>query len=146
MADVPERPETAQDLPDTVQVEVGKIRALYNPDARLVLSYRGQDFEMAPDERVFVLGRSPESNIIVDATCTSREHARVVYRKGKFVLVDQSTNGTFVRQAGASEILLVQDDEFPLTSAGVIGLGQSTKGSADDLIRYRCERCSPVFL
>ncbi|MGD8498330.1 MAG: FHA domain-containing protein [Chromatiales bacterium] len=145
MTDTPEKPEP-QALPDTVQVEVGKVRALYNPDARLVFSYRGEDIEMAPDMRVFLLGRSPESNIVVDATCTSREHARVVYRKGKFVLVDQSTNGTFVRQAGASEILLVQDDEFPLTSAGVIGLGQSTQGSADELIRYRCERCSPVFL
>lgn len=135
-----QRPGT---LAETEQVDVSRLRNMFNPDARLVLSYRGQELEMSPDMRVFVFGRSPESDLIVDSAAVSRQHARIIYRKGKFVIVDQSRNGTFVRQAGASEVCLLKDDEFPLTSAGVIGLGQTTRLPSDDLIRYRCERCSP---
>lgn len=135
-----------QQLPATEQVDASVLRALYNAEARLVLSHRGQDYEMAPDMRVFVLGRSPDCELVVSTAATSRQHARIIYRKGKFVLIDQSTNGTFVRQAGASEVCLLKDDEFPLTSAGVIGLGQTTRLPSDDLIRYRCERCTPEGL
>jgi hypothetical protein len=133
-------------LPDTEQVDVARLRELYNPDARLILSYRGQDFEVAPQMRVFVLGRGSQAELSVDARSVSRQHARIIYRQGKFVLIDQSKNGTYVRQAGASEVCLLQEDEFPLTSAGVIGLGESTGRASEDLIRYRCERCSPGFL
>lgn len=133
-------------LPETEQVDVSRLRNLFNPDARLVLSYRGQEIEMSPEMRVFVFGRSPESDLVVDSVAVSRQHARIIYRKGKFVIVDQSRNGTFVRQAGASEVCLLKDDEFPLTSAGVIGLGQTTRLPSDDLIRYRCERCSPEIV
>ena len=99
-------------LPDTEQVDVARLRELYNPDARLILSYRGQDFEVAPQMRVFVLGRGSQAELSVDARSVSRQHARIIYRQGKFVLIDQSKNGTYVRQAGASEVCLLQEDEF----------------------------------
>jgi hypothetical protein len=132
-------------LADTDQLDAAQLRRFYDPQARLVLSYRGEDFEVTPKMRVFVLGRGSQADLSVDAPCVSRQHARVIYRQGKFVLIDQSKNGSYVRQAGASELCLLQQDEFPLTTAGVIGLGQSTTTPGEFAIRYRCERCSPQF-
>lgn len=133
-------------LPATQEVDASKLRALFNPEARLILSHRGRDYEISPETRVFVIGRSPDSDLVVDSAATSRQHARIIYRTGKFVLVDQSKNGTYVRQAGGGEVCLLSQDEFPLTTAGLIGLGQSTGTPSDDHVRYRCERCSPELL
>lgn len=138
--------EHERDLAATEQVDASRFRVLFNPEARLILSHRGRDYEISPQTRVFVIGRSPECDLVVDSGPTSRKHARIIYRTGKFVLIDQSKNGTYLRQAGGVEVYLLGEEEHPLTTAGLIGLGQTTGSPSDDHIRYRCERCSPELL
>ncbi|MDQ4146956.1 MAG: FHA domain-containing protein [Pseudomonadota bacterium] len=43
---------------------------------------------------------------MVNNNLVSRVHARIEYRRAKFVLVDQSTNGTFIRAENRRKMYL----------------------------------------
>ncbi len=59
-------------------------------------------------------------------------------RRGKFFLVDQSTNGTFVLNE-AGEESFVRRDSIELIGKGIIGLGKAATPDTPLVIRYRCE-------
>lgn len=80
-------------------------------------------------------GRDPASDIVVAGDKVSRHHARIFLRQGKFVLADQSANGTCVRMQHRAEILLHRE-EFVLLGRGSIGLGQSVADIGDDAISF----------
>jgi len=71
-------------------------------------------------------------------TEASRTHCAIERRQGKFVLVDQSTNGTYVTVEGAAEIL-VQREEFVLSKQGWITLGRS-RAATTEVIEYSFEQ------
>ena len=81
------------------------------------------------------LGRQLYNDIVVPSNRASRSHARIEYHRGKFVLIDQSTNGTFVTVQGkpAAEI---KRGELVLTGSGLIGLGEEASADAPDAIHY----------
>ena len=82
-----------------------------------------------------VIGRSPGCDLVVPADTASRQHARIEYRRGKFLLIDQSTNGTFVRfQDG--QTLFLKREESPLWGAGQISLGDAGFGG-ENLVQFR---------
>ena len=68
------------------------------------------------------VGRSEECDLVVPTSSASRKHAKITSRGGRFYLVDHSTNGTYVKQADGSE-LVVHSDEVLLTGSGHIRLG-----------------------
>jgi hypothetical protein len=124
--------------PDTEQINAKLFRSLNNEQARLTLRYMGEDRLFTPGPRVFSIGRSKDCDIVVNDRLSSRRHARFVYRKGKFVLIDHSTNGTFIKMNGQTEICLVEQEQLPLTGSGIIALGSSTSRSADNVIHFTC--------
>ncbi len=65
-----------------------------------------------------------------------RRHAYCELRRGKFVVVDQGTNGTYVAADGAEEVYL-RREELVLRGKGHISLGKPVAESdAGDLIRF----------
>ena len=69
----------------------------------------------------------------------SRHHARIEKRKDHFVLIDQSTNGTYVTISGRTEIA-VRRSEFVLYGSGQIAFGDSMAVRPDvATIRFNCE-------
>ncbi|MEM7504962.1 MAG: FHA domain-containing protein, partial [Pseudomonadota bacterium] len=52
----------------------------------------------------------------------SREHARVECRRGKFILTDQSTNGTYVQTEEGPAYL--RREELQIGGSGKIALGR----------------------
>ena len=87
-----------------------------------------------------LIGRSDECDLIVSHPFASRIHARVVYRLGKFVLIDQSKNGTYIRPEGSEEVCLNEQEEYPLVCTGEVGLGQPVDAAGDEVIQYRLEQ------
>jgi predicted component of type VI protein secretion system len=67
----------------------------------------------------------------------SRLHARIERRRDKFVLVDQSSNGTFVTIEGDSEIQL-RREEIVLRGRGRATFGHAWKGAADEVLTFSC--------
>ncbi len=59
----------------------------------------------------------------------SRLHARIEISRNKFVLVDQSTNGTFVQTADGEEAF-VRRDSVQIKGQGMIGLGRAARAAA----------------
>ena len=106
--------------------------------AKLLLRYRDQSVEVNESNSSIVMGRADENDLVVKNTLISRLHARIEYRKGNFVLVDQSINGTYVRTSSGEE-LFVRRDNYPIKGTGIIGLGQRLAPESPDAISFQCE-------
>ncbi|HTY94417.1 MAG TPA: adenylate/guanylate cyclase domain-containing protein [Steroidobacteraceae bacterium] len=108
------------------------------PHLRLRLQF--QEREILLDERhpSVVIGRAEDSDIIVKGNLISRLHARIELNRHKFMLVDQSTNGTFVRSEGGDEAF-VRRDSVQLKGKGMIGLGKLPDQDSPQTIRFACE-------
>jgi pSer/pThr/pTyr-binding forkhead associated (FHA) protein len=95
----------------------------------------------------FTIGRSDHCCFVVKDKGVSRLHARIEYRKGKFVLTDVSRNGTLIvnDRGGVSH---VHRDEFLLTGCGCIRVGVKEQGQERRILKYSCrhgckERAGP---
>ena len=102
---------------------------------RLELRVGDHTYRLDDDNTGLVIGRGRSCDVIMDKTLISREHARIARRRDKFYLVDESTNGTYVREAGAEEIF-VRRDELRLYNQGEISPGYPFKENPDDTIFY----------
>jgi adenylate cyclase len=65
-------------------------------------------------------------------------HARIEVERNRFVLIDQSTNGTFVTTQEGRESF-ARRDSVTLEGRGMIGLGRLPEPNAQDAIHYRLE-------
>lgn len=92
---------------------------------KLELAYRDNELVLTPLKLPFVIGRQSDCDLVVEASFASRHHLRIEYRRGKFVLVDESTNGTYVAHQGESGETLsyVRNEPFALVGSGRFWLG-----------------------
>jgi predicted component of type VI protein secretion system len=63
-------------------------------------------------------------------------HARIELQRNRFMLIDQSTNGTFLK-VGDQESVFLRRDAIQLEEEGLIGLGQNIDQEAPLAVRYR---------
>ncbi|HMD30125.1 MAG TPA: FHA domain-containing protein, partial [Steroidobacteraceae bacterium] len=84
------------------------------------------------------IGRAEENDLVVKGNLISRLHARVEINRNKFILVDQSTNGTFVIGKDGEEAF-VRRDSMQIRGEGLIGLGKAPDSNSSQVIRYTCE-------
>ena len=96
----------------------------------LRLTYRGRTLERRREKEVVSIGRGEDCGLVVADTNASRHHCTIERRKDKFVLIDLSTNGTYVTVEGEKEVLL-QREEFVLRKRGSITLGTPLVAAAD---------------
>jgi adenylate cyclase len=116
---------------------VGDVGGKAAPEAvTLKLSWRGNTWRMGDELNSLVAGRDPAADIVLPGDKVSRQHVRVFLRRGKFVLADQSANGTYVQMQHRAEILLHRE-EFVLLGTGSIGLGQSVAEIGEDAITFQ---------
>lgn len=106
---------------------------------RLVLKFRGQELVLGGDGRTEAsMGRADENDIVIKGNLISRVHARIDMRKNRFVLVDESTNGTFIQRDDGEEIY-VRRDSAELTGSGVIGMGRVAARGTPLAVEYAYE-------
>ena len=72
------------------------------------------------------IGRDQNCDLKIDAKYASRSHANLEFRRGKFVLVDHSTNGTYIKLKKQNGIF-IRREELPLIGEGYISLGEEYK-------------------
>src|SRR5215472_3604090 len=104
------------------------------------LRLRFDDRELVVDEgpSSVTIGRADENDVVVKGHLSSRLHARIVIGRSNFVLIDQSTNGTFV-QTDDGEELFVRQDVLQLKGEGMIGLGCLPEQGSQHTIHFTCE-------
>jgi len=105
---------------------------------RLVVSFRDTTVEVTDFKKNINMGRADENDLVVKGNLISRIHARIEKRRGRFMLIDQSTNGTFL-QSDTGEETFVRRDSTELVGEGIIGLGRVAKPGTPLAIHYICE-------
>lgn len=104
------------------------------------LRLRLQDREIFLDEQRpnVAIGRAEENDLVIKGNLISRIHARIEINRNKFVLIDQSTNGTFVQTKDGEESF-VRRDSLQIKGEGMIGLGKLPESESPQTIRFVCE-------
>jgi len=106
---------------------------------RLRLRFRGEELVVGQNGKVMItMGRADENDVVIKGNLISRVHARIDAARNRFVLVDESTNGTFVQQ-DAGEELYVRRDSMALTGSGVISMGRVAARGTPLAIEYLVE-------
>ncbi len=105
---------------------------------RVTLRYKNQEVVVDESRPLIAIGRADDSDLVVNNHLISRLHAQVELKRGKFRLIDQSTNGTFVLTNKGQE-LFVRRDSLQLSGEGFIGLGKAVKPDSPTAIYYICD-------
>src|SRR4029077_720556 len=77
---------------------------------------------LGPGSELLKLGRENSCDVVIADRKASREHARIERRRDKLVLVDVSSNGTFLTFRGEQE-MPVRREEIVLHGHGSISFG-----------------------
>ncbi len=104
-------------------------------NAFLVLDLDEKHICVNHEQPIITLGRDASNRIVINNPKVSRLHARIEMRRAKFILVDQSTNGTFILPHGGHMIHL-RREEIPLEGEGLISLGREAAPDGPMVIRY----------
>jgi hypothetical protein len=104
-------------------------------ETRLHLRHGDDEFWLAASRPNAVFGRDPNADLITRDSRASRSHGRIERRQDSFVLIDESTNGTYVKFQGEPEIL-VRREEVILRGRGRIAFGHSTEEAIEDPIDF----------
>lgn len=121
--------------PEEVTYIEGPADLTLDATAHLKLQICDRQIELYRELPPLTIGRSPHSDIVIDDERASREHARVEFRRGKFVLVDQSRNGTFVTTANNRQLFLKRE-EYILQDQGRIGFGRVPPANDPRTLHY----------
>ena len=127
------QPEEATSMLPTIEWESKLKRA-----SKLVLSFNNSSVVVDDRKKGVNLGRADDNDLVIKGNLISRIHARVEMRRGKFILIDQSTNGTFLQKASGEEVF-IRRDNTELTGSGFIGLGKLATADSPLAIRFVCE-------
>jgi adenylate cyclase len=108
-----------------------------NVPQRLTLVYADQRFALTPDQTGFSVGRDSSSDLIVSWPSVSRRHAVFEFIRGRFVLSDTSSNGTYLLLQDG-EVVFLRRESLPLWGKGRIALGAPLDEVTGHSIDYCC--------
>jgi class 3 adenylate cyclase len=106
---------------------------------KLKLAFGEQSLLLFTEGKALTMGRSAECSLVIQSGFASRLHARVVMRRGRFVLADESTNGTYIMPGGlasGAQEVFIKREEFLLPEKGVFSLGQSCAAADAKLVQF----------
>ncbi len=110
-----------------------------NLDLQLRVSHGSTVMHVGAAHIDVTLGRASNNDIAVTNDEASRHHAKIQYRHGQFLLLDESTNGTFVQKDSLAPFL-VRRDSIVLDGAGIICLGAVPGENRVDQIEFELEK------
>ena len=102
----------------------------------LQLRYQDQSRLVSDEKPEFVIGKVDDCDLVVDHSLVSRHHATIECKHGKFFLQDQSTNGTYVRDHGSVNDVILQRELVQLKGKGIISLGMDTTNDMAHCIEF----------
>ncbi len=105
-------------------------------NACLELTYQNQVYEITSQVPILKLGRQSQNDLIIRDNSASRFHAKIKLVKDKFVLIDNSKNGTFVYPQD-DEPYCAKSTEAYLEGSGTICLGDDRGLDSPVAIHFR---------
>lgn len=113
--------------------EGGKAEGLYA--GRFRLRHASETIIVDDNRPIVKMGRDNDSDMQINDRRASRHHASIEHRGSKVVLVDTSTNGTFVTVSGQPELFL-RKSECVLRGKGVICFAASSSSQKGDFVEF----------
>jgi adenylate cyclase len=107
------------------------------PQLAIVLEYDDQRVRVDTQNPSCSIGRGKQADLQVNGTLTSRQHAELTLRSGRFNLRDESTNGTFVVFDNGQRKHL-RREEGVLTGKGLLGFGNWPADDPGGVVRFEC--------
>ena len=104
---------------------------------RLMLQYEGREWQFEGPGEISI-GRDGTCDVVVGDRKASRKHARIEHRGDKFVLADQSSNGTWV-QFNGEEAVVLRREEIMLRASGSISLGHRPADDEGAPVQFSCK-------
>lgn len=106
--------------------------------SKLILSFRDASLTLDDQRKSVTIGRADDNDLVIKGNLISRIHAKIEMRRGKFVLIDQSTNGTFLQNVQGEE-RFIRRDTTELHGEGVVGLGRAEEPGSSLAIHYKTQ-------
>lgn len=108
-----------------------------HPQSHCKLLYRNHSLVLDAENTSVVIGRGNDVDLVVKDDNASRIHLKIQYRNGKYVVTDESRNGTWI-ETGQILTLLRRNETHILHGKGVISLGQLPTESKETVF-YECD-------
>jgi hypothetical protein len=123
-----------QDAPD--ELTTLSTRLVARP-ARLAVRHGEREYTLGEWQATLALGRDAQNDIVIADRMASRMHAHIERRRDRFVLVDHSSNGTFLTIGDEPEIQL-RREEFVLRGHGRISFGHKYATDPRETVDFAC--------
>jgi adenylate cyclase len=123
---------------DATRMGSGVLKTMGGEPGRLTLNYRGRSLVINAEHTRTILGRSSSAELTVEESLASRQHAIVEFRRGRFFLVDQSLNGTYLIIDGEEHF--VRREEIALAGEGRISLGRPFHERPSGVVSFLIEQ------
>lgn len=98
----------------------------------LRLRHANADVTLAPGWEVLTIGRDKTCDVVIADPLASRQHVKFERRDNKIVLIDQSTNGTWMFVAGEAERAL-RREEVVVLRAGRLSFGHPWRNGEESV-------------
>ena len=114
-----------------------EIKKISTSTLAIVLRY-GNNEKLLVDQDMpstFFIGRDDKCDVSLYTDYASRYHVDIRFNRGKFILSDHSTNGTYVRFNGQDDLFIRRED-LPLMGEGYISLGETVDETNPAIISF----------
>ena len=118
------------------QMYMPAINLKHEQQLSIELTINDASLSISHAEMPFTIGRSLDQNLVINVPQSSRQHCELDYKRGKFVLIDRSSNGTFLCQGGVSTPIYLRREESPLMTQGKIHFTNNSESEVD-VIHFR---------
>ena len=105
--------------------------------AQLKLVHGDKQLELSNAKPSLSIGRDPQNDLVIGDRKASRMHAHIERRRDKFVLIDHSSNGTYVTVDNEAEIAL-RREELVLRGRGRVSFGHAYQDDPSEYLSFIC--------
>ena len=103
-------------------------------DEKLFIWFDDDIHQVSPKSEGIWLGRSSQCFVRFDSSYVSRQHSKLYFDKGRYYLLDNSMNGTYVKNDEGETF--ITKEKVVLRGSGVISLGVPFEHSQSNVIHY----------
>ena len=105
--------------------------------AHLTLKHGDRQIDLSEAIPTLSIGRDLQNDVVIADRKASRMHARIERRRDKFVLIDHSSNGTYVTVQGEPEMVL-RREEVVLRNRGQVSFGHAYQDDTTEILEFSC--------
>lgn len=108
----------------------------YQTNHVLELRIGAKRIRIDTENSAVTFGRAVNNDVTIDIESSSRNHAKIEFVRGRFLIHDSSTNGTYIIRSGFSPEF-IRRESASLDNTGSIGLGFIPNSDAPHIIEFR---------